>query len=151
SRYLMTARRAVILLISLLLCMLPPAATAQDVQIASQPLKLDQAVQLALSKSRQISNRRLDIEISKDRYIQARARLFPDVHVTALGLQLLSPLNFRFNKGVFGNYPLIGKVPGENTNVTTDQRPIFFLNTSVAQPITQITRVKLAIQQSQLS
>lgn len=116
-----------------------------------EPVTLQQAVQSSLDNNSQIKNSRLDIEINQTKISSARTRLFPEVHLNAIGLQLLAPLEFDFNKGALGNYKATGPIPGEKLSVTTDQRPVLFLNTSLVQPITQLSRIRLAIRQAEIS
>ncbi len=116
-----------------------------------EPVTLPQAVQSSLDNNVQIKNSRLDVEINDAKISSARTRIFPEFHMNAVGLQLLAPLEFDFNKGVFGNFKATGPIPAEKINVTTDQRPVLFLNTSLVQPITQISRIRLAIRQAELS
>lgn len=113
-------------------------------------ITLDQAVGSALQNNPQIKNSELSISISKDKTSVVRTNLFPHVHVQMLGAQLLTPLNFDFKKGVFGNYPATGPIPDENINVSTDMKPILFLNSYIAQPLLQIPRIRLGMQQSKL-
>ena len=116
-----------------------------------EPVTLNQAVKTSLDNNTQIKNSILEVEISQTKVTSAKTRIFPEVHFNAAGVQLLAPLNFEFNKGVFGNFKEIGPIPSEKISVTTDQRPILFTNTSVVQPISQIARIKLALKQLELS
>lgn len=116
-----------------------------------EPVTLQQAVQSSLDNNVQIKNSRLDIEINDTKVSSAKTRIFPEFHMNAVGLQLLAPLEFDFNKGVFGNFKATGPIPAEKLSVTTDQRPVLFMNTSLVQPITQLSRIRLAIRQAEIS
>ncbi len=115
------------------------------------PVKLDDAVGSALENNPSVSNSKLEIEISKDKAAVAKTHMLPSVHVTGLGFQLLTPLQFGFDKGAFGNFPSTGPIPSKNTNVSTDQRPALFVNVAVAQPILQLGRIELAVRQAELA
>lgn len=91
-----------------------------------EPVTLPQAVQSSLDNNVQIKNSRLDVEINDAKISSARTRIFPEFHMNAVGLQLLAPLEFDFNKGVFGNFKATGPIPAEKINVTTDQRLFYF-------------------------
>lgn len=133
----------------------PISAIAEDAPslrpAVLEPVTLQSAVQSSLDNNTQIKNSRLEVEISQTKVQSARTRLFPEVHLNAVGLQLLAPLEFDFNKGVFGNYKGIGPIPSEKIDVKTDQRPILFINSSLVQPITQLGRIRLAIRQAEIA
>lgn len=114
------------------------------------PVKLSDALDSALERNTTIRNGRIELEISKDRYATARTHLFPVFKMQAVGLQLITPFQFDFEKGVFGNFASTGPIPKENTNVTTDQKPVLLVNTMLAQPILQLGRVNLGIRQARI-
>lgn len=151
------SRRGPLFLTLLLACFLTGiAANAQEEKIplrpaVLEPVTLKQAVESSLDNNTQIKNGRIEVDITGDKIAAARTHLFPEIHLNAMGLQLLAPLNFEFNKGVFGNYKEIGPIPSEKISVTTDQKPVLFINTSMTYPISQITRIKLGIKQAELS
>lgn len=150
----MQARPGKILLCFLLLNFFIGAGAEAQTQLrgpALEPIRLDQAVETALKNNPLIQNGRIDVEISRERMLAARSHLFPTMRVSALGLQLLSPLEFDFKKGVFGNFPATGPIPDENTNVTTDMKPLLLVNAAVVQPILQLGRINLAVKQSEFS
>jgi outer membrane protein TolC len=113
-------------------------------------LTLDQAIRQALENSRPLRSSAIDVDIWKDKITEARSHLFPKVHFTGAGIQLLTPLNFRFNKGDFGTFPETGPIPAQNTNIDNSMKPLLFLNVSAIQPIFQLGRVNLARRQAQI-
>lgn len=146
--------RVLALLRLLLVCVFFAAglpARAQDTPPSLAPVTLDQAVSSALDNNSAIKNSRLEVEISKDRILAAKTHFLPVVKFTAAGLQLITPLNFSFDKGVFGTFESTGPIPSRRTNVATDQKPLLIINTAMVQPILQLGRVHLGYKQLELS
>lgn len=146
----MSARVAPLLAL-LILATSPCTIWAADDGTTLQPLKLDQAVDMALGKNWQIKNGILEVRISKDRIDTSRTNFLPHIKVQSIGGQLLTPLNFRFNKGSLGNIPGAGPVPDQNVSVTTNERPFLFVNAMLAQPILQLGKTAAAYSQDKLS
>ena len=124
-------------------------------QEASPPkadvLTLDQAVNLAQAHNRLVKNAQLVMSIDDDRLAAARTYRFPSLKLSALGSQLLTPVNFTFEKGAFGTFPGIGPVPAQNTDIHTPLRPTFYGVVQVLQPISQQYKIGLNISQARLS
>lgn len=93
---------------------------AQD-SAAKSPklLTLEEAVNIAQTNNRQVKNAELAVAIDEDHIAGAQTYRFPSLNVYALGSQLLTPVDFTFEKGVFGNFPGIGSVPATNTKIHT--------------------------------
>jgi outer membrane protein TolC len=115
------------------------------------PLTLDEAVSLAQANNRQVKNAILAAAIDEDQIAEARTYRKPSLNVYALGSQLLTPVNFTFQKGVFGTFPGIGPVPPTNTNIHTPLRPTFYGFMQVSQPISQQYKTGLNIRQAKLA
>jgi len=124
-------------------------------QEASPPkadvLRLDQAVSLAQAHNRVVKNAELVMSIDDDRLAEARTYRFPSFKLSALGSQLLTPVDFAFEKGAFGTFPGIGPVPAQNTNIHTPLRPTFYGLVQLQQPISQQYKIGLNISQVKLS
>lgn len=115
------------------------------------PLTLEEAVKLAQANNRQVKNAILATSIDEDQIAEARTYRLPSMNVYALGSQLLTPVDFTFQKGVFGNFPGIGPVPAADTKIHTPLRPTFYGFTQVSQPLSQQYKVGLNIRQAQLA
>lgn len=141
------------LAVCILLASSPYTCFAQDVQPTTtlEPLRLDQAVDIALGKNYQIKNGLLEVRISKDRISSSKLDFLPEVKVQSLGGQLLTPLNFRFKKGSLGRIPGGGPIPDENVSVTTNERPFLFINAMISQPIIQMGRTAATVAQNKLA
>ncbi len=115
------------------------------------PLTLDEAVKLAQANNREVKNAILTTAIDEDQIAEARTYRLPSLNVYALGSQLLTPVDFTFQKGVFGDFPGIGPVPGKDTKIHTPLRPTFYGLTQVSQPLSQQYKIGLNIRQAKLA
>src|SRR6185295_17419717 len=120
-------------------------------QSAREILTLDQAISLALRDNRSVKNSQLAVAKVDDRLAATRTLRLPAFNVYALGAQQLAPLNFQFDRGVFGTYPGLGPIPGQTTTLSTPQRPILFVAGSITQPLSQQYRIRLNLDQIKLS
>lgn len=124
---------------------------AQQAQTAVAPLTLEEAISIAQANNRQIKNAILTISIDEDQIAEAHTYRLPSMNIYALGSQLLTPVDFTFQKGVFGDFPGIGPVPATDTKIHTPLRPTFYGLTQVSQPLSQQYKIGLNIRQAQLA
>jgi outer membrane protein TolC len=139
----------------LLFCLLvgtSVSALAQDpAPPASAVLTLDQAVSMAHANNRSVRNAQLVASIDEDQIAEARTYRFPSLNLYALGSQLLTPVDFSFQRGAFGSFPGIGPVPATNTHIHTPLRPTFYGLTQFSQPLSQQYKIGLNIKQARLA
>jgi outer membrane protein TolC len=128
-----------------LAALLVSSCLAQDRQ--SEVLTLEQAIQLALQDNRQIKNAALEVFKFEDRLAAARTQRLPEFKVSALGSQLLSSIDFKFERGVFGDYPGLGPIPNTDTTISTPRRPTFLFAGQINQPLSQLYRIGLNLKQ----
>jgi outer membrane protein TolC len=62
-----------------------------------------------------------------------------------LGGQLLTKPSITFDRGVFGTYPGIGPVPGEEARVTAPRKPTAIAFGQILQPLSQQYRLSLGV------
>ena len=115
------------------------------------PLTLDEAVNLAQANNRQVKNAILTAAIDEDQIAEARTYRLPSLSVYALGSQLLTPVDFTFQKGAFGDFPGIGPVPATNTKIHTPLRPTLYGLMQVSQPLSQQYKIGLNIRLAKLA
>jgi outer membrane protein TolC len=89
--------------------------------------------------------------MSDDQIAEARTYRFPSLNLYALGSQLLTPVNFTFQRGAFGSFPGIGPVPATDTRIHTPLRPTFYGLTQFSQPLSQQYKIGLNIKQAKLA
>src|SRR5215813_9045009 len=127
-------------------------AYAQDSAPNTQAvLTLEEAVNLSVANNRQIKNAVLATAIDEDQIAEARTNRFPSINFYALGSQLLTPVDFTFQKGVFGDFPGIGPVPATDTKIHTPLRPTFYGLMQLTQPLSQQYKIGLNIRLAQLA
>jgi len=115
------------------------------------PLTLDEAVNLAQANNRQVKNAILTASIDEDKIAEAHTYRLPSLSIYALGSELLTPVDFTFQQGVFGNFPGIGPVPPTNTKIHTPLQPTFYGFFQLSQPLSQQYKVGLNIQLAKLA
>src|SRR5258706_9090225 len=129
------------------LCLFP-CANAQG--SGGGVLTLDEALQLARSKNRDLKQFRLDVGKQREAFGEAKTHLYPRFDTSVLAAQLLAPLDFTINKGQFGTFPGTGPIPGSNTDLHTPARPIAIASATATQPLTQLIRIHLSIADQRL-
>src|SRR5215467_2313770 len=125
---------------------------AQDSRSSGPPpLTLDEAVRLAQANNREVKNAILTVAIDADNIAETRTYRLPALSVYALGSELLTPVDFTFQKGVFGSFPGIGPVPATDTKIHTPQQPTFYGLMQFSQPLSQQYKTRLNIQLAKLA
>jgi outer membrane protein TolC len=135
----------------LLLLLLLGSGFSTFAQDAARVLTLEDAVSLAQANNRLVKNAQLSVSMRDDQIAEARTYRFPSLNLYALGSQLLTPVNFTFQQGVFGSFPGIGPVPPTNTKIHTPLRPTFYGLTQFSQPLSQQYKIGLNIKQAKLA
>lgn len=125
-----------------------PSATGQD---SAELLPLENAIELALAHNRTLAIAGLEIEKSQAEAAQFKTKRMPSLSTTTMGSQLLTPFSFTFEKGVFGDYPGIGPMPGKDTKITTPRRPSGFVLAQASQPLSQLYAIRLGIHAQDLN
>lgn len=128
---------------SIFLFLLISAFWSTSVLFAQEVLDLDQALAQALAHNRMIASAQLNVEKTADEFKAAHTRYFPQFSVSVLASSLLTPVDFTFQKGTFGEYPGIGPIPAEDTKITTPRQLTGLVVASVQQPLSQLYKIKL--------
>jgi hypothetical protein len=89
----------------------------------------------------------LEVNKSEDRMAAARTRRLPEFKFNALGSQLLSSIDYKFEQGMFGNYPGVGPIPNTDTVISTPRRPTVVFVGQINQPLSQLYRIGLNLKQ----
>ncbi len=134
-----------------LIVFLPIEIRCQATQVAAgEKLSLQQAVDLALRHNRLVNVERLEVEKASDKLATIATRRLPGFDVSVMEFQWFKPPEFRFDRGVFGQFPGLGPVPPTNTTVTSSHGPSAFIIARATQPLTQLHRINLGIKMSEL-
>jgi len=129
-----------------LACWAAPRLAAQ-----SEVLTLDEAVRLAVAHNRSIEQASLSATSTDDAIVAAKTQRLPQFKFSSTTGILLSRPTITFEKGAFGEYPGIGSVPGDTTNISSARKPTALLTGEVALPLTQQRRIGLGIRYLELS
>jgi len=130
----------------LVLMLLPALAAAQTTNVTiTERLTLDRAINLALENNRQIQTAALQVQKASEEVDIARSRRLPVFDIQGQASQLLTPVNFAFPQGAFGEFPGIGPIPSTDTDVSVPQQLTYYLYSQVSQPVTQLFRINRGI------
>lgn len=113
----------------------------------AEALTLEQAITLALQGNRQLKGSALEVNKYDDRIAAAKTHRLPEFKTTALASQLLSTQEFKFDRGVFGDFPGSGPIPATDTVITTPRRLNVVIVGQVNQPLSQLYRIGLNLKQ----
>ena len=115
----------------------------------SEVLSLDQAIQIALRHNRLVRNDELEVEKAAERVEIARTRRLPQFDLDFLGLQAITPVEFRFDSGSLGALPGGAPFPLQDTRIRSPRHPNALLTARVTQPLTQLPRINLGVRLQQ--
>ena len=128
-----------------------PVIAQEQTRTAPATLTLEEALSIAQANNPQLKNAFLTASIDDDQTAEARTYRWPGMNIYALGSQLLTPVDFTFQKGTFGNFPGIGPVPATDTKIHTPMRPTFYGLTQISQPLSQQYKIGLNIRAAKLA
>jgi outer membrane protein TolC len=120
-----------------------PASEPIDTQ--TETLSLDQAIQLALRHNRLIRNDQLEVEKMAERVEIARTRRLPQFEFDFLGLQTVTPIEFRFDRGSLGALPGGSPFPLQDVRISSSRAPNALLFARATQPLSQLPRIDLGV------
>lgn len=130
----------------LLLASLSLAAPAQETAITSpEILTVDQAVRYAFENNPALRTAELEVEKVGDNLSAFRTRRLPSFRWNMLAGQLLSKPSVSFDRGVFGYYPNVGPIPGEQAKVRIPRKPTALMLGQILQPLSQQYRLGLGV------
>ena len=118
---------------------------------AVETLTVENAVALALRDNRMVKNAAQEVQKAEDDVAISRTRRLPVFDFTFFGSQLLTPVEFEFERGVFGTFPSTGPIPGSDTPITTPRRPNELILASASQPLSQLYKIGLGVRMNQLN
>ncbi|MBI2875277.1 MAG: TolC family protein [Candidatus Tectomicrobia bacterium] len=126
----------------------PAVAWSQGTDSASPPvLTLEQAIALALQHNRLVQNAVFEVEKVADQRAAARTRRLPSLNFSLLESQLITSVDFEFKRGAFGTFPTTGPIPPHDATIRTPRRLNTLVTGSAVQPISQLYRIGLGLQQ----
>jgi outer membrane protein TolC len=135
---------------TLLLGSLTLVAPAQDSTSSPETLTVDRAVRYALEKNPALRTAELEVDKAGDALSAFRTRRLPSIKWNVLGGQLLTKPTVNFDRGVFGTYPGVGPIPGEDAKVNIPRKPTAFVFGQILQPLSQQYRLGLGVKALEL-
>ena len=128
-----------------LAALLLPALAAGQPATVGERLSLETAVRLAVENNRQLLHAQLQVEQADDAVAMARTRRLPGFQTEVSASQLVTPIDFSFPRGAFGDFPGTGPVPATDTNVTVSRQPTAYVSSQLSQPISRLFEIGLNI------
>jgi outer membrane protein len=110
-------------------------------------LTLDRAVTLALQNNRQVNNAALEVGKSEDGIAAFKTKRLPALKLDVTEAEPLTPIDLKFKQGDLGSAPSTGPIPATNTTIRTPRKPLTAINSSITQPLLQLYRIGLGIDQ----
>ncbi len=114
---------------------------------SGEVLTLEQAVTLALENNRQVKNAALEVGKSEDQIAAFKTKRLPAFKLDAMEAYAVAPIDLHFKQGDLGTLPGIGPVPDRDTTIRTPRKPITAVTGSVTQPLSQLYRLGLGVDQ----
>jgi outer membrane protein TolC len=137
------------------LCVLLALPLATWGQPTSSPhgevLTLEQAVAFAVQNNVTVKNAALSVGQAEDQLTAIRTQRLPELKLVVLESHLLAPIDVTFKEGAFGTFPGIGPIPADRTTLRTDPRFATGVYARAAQPLSQLYRIGLSIEQSEVN
>ena len=130
---------------ALLLVSLELVAPAQESTALLETLTVDQAVEYALRQNPALRTAEFEVRKAEDNLAAFRTRRLPSIKWTTLAGQLLTKPTVTFDQGVFGTYPGVGPIPGQETKVHIPRKPTAFMFGQILQPLSQLHRLGLGV------
>lgn len=124
--------------------------TPEAANTAAPLLTLDEAIRIASGTNRDIHISKIEVIKAQETVAEVKTNYLPKLDANILAGAPLQTLNFRVPAGSFGTYPATGPIPATDSNIHSPVRFGAFMNASVAQPLTQLFKVSLAVKQARL-
>jgi outer membrane protein len=121
------------------------AAAQPPASATTERLSLEAATRMAIENNRQLQTAHLQVQKADADLAVARTKRLPVFEIEATGSYLLSPVEFAFPQGAFGDFPGTGPIPATNTSVSVPRQPTMYVSSQVSQPISQLVRIGLGI------
>ena len=131
--------------------LLPGSTASSQDRADEQVLTMEQAVVLAEQNNRMVRNAELDVEKSDERLRETRTHRLPVFDMNVLEAHTLQDFSLTFPAGMFGSFPGFGPFPPLASKVTAQPEWVTFATGGVSQPLTQLYRIHLGIEERTLA
>ncbi len=96
---------------------------------------------MALDHNRGLHTSALEVQKAQDKLKANRTHMLPSFSLQALGAQQLQSFDFVLTKGVLGNYPGTGPLPGNDVHLKSPLEPTGMIIAKASQPLTSLIRI----------
>ena len=111
-------------------------------------LPLADAIQIALANNRPVAISKLDITKARWQVAATKTKRFPDISTYFFGSHNLTSPFFNFKKGTFTTADG-APVPSQDTHISLSKTFTGYTVAQVAQPLTQLYKIRLAIREQE--
>jgi outer membrane protein TolC len=118
--------------------------------LAQEVLTLQEAVRIALKENRQVQISALEVVRAAEATAEVKTSRLPQFKSYLLAGIALNPIDFTIPRGTLGVYPGLGPIPAENAPIKTPQSLTGLIYGSAAQPISQLYKIHLGIEEGKL-
>jgi len=125
--------------------MLPGFAAGQSGERPQDILTLDQALDIALQENRVLNNAAMDVDKAADSVAAERTKRLPKLDLGVSETYNLTSQEYTYEAGTFG------LVPTEDVKITSHEGFTTIVSASVKQPLTDLYRIGLSIDQFEIS
>ena len=133
----------------LLLVLSHPVWAQQDYSLGAPVLTLDEAITLALKGNYSVANATLGVSKSAASVSAVKTHRLPVLNLEgALNYSILKQ-PFTVPQGAFGDYPIIGPIPNQDTTLGSIDGFFATASVGVSQPLLQLNRTGLLIDQAE--
>jgi outer membrane protein TolC len=140
----------ILAIIASLICLPVEGRSQSTADRNVEVLTLEQAIALATRENRQIKSAALDVNKSGEEFAATRTRRLPSFNFDIIASQQLTPIDFTFERGVFGTFPGVGPIPAEDTKLSTPLKPTAIFISRVTQPLSKLYSINLNLRQLEL-
>ena len=125
--------------------------SAQAIYSSTPVLTVDEAIRLALKHNLQIENADLQVDRAEGALAAIKTARLPRLDLRGGVKEHLSDQSYTFNQGVYGNYPVVGDIPGKDIEIDSHSGTTSFLSANVVQPLSQLYRINLAVEKGEIT
>jgi outer membrane protein TolC len=127
------------------------AARAQASADTTPPvLHLEDALILGDAANRQVATARIGIAKAEASVADVKTSYFPQLQINAITGIAIEPFSLTIPAGSLGTYTGIGPVPATDSHISSSQQFSGALYGAAHQPLTQLYKVRLAVDETQL-
>jgi outer membrane protein len=134
----------------LCLALARPASAQQEYSLAAPILTLDEAITLALKGNYSVANATLAVTKSGASVNALKTHRLPILNLDGNANYSILEQPFTVPGGAFGDYPVIGPIPGQDTTIGSIDGFFASASVGVSQPLLQLYRTGLLVDQARV-